>query len=300
MPNQKRLYFILLFLFIICLILAGIIFSSQKQELTVNFLDVGQGDAILISEGSKQVLIDGGPNGQVLLEKLGKYIPFWDRNIEVVIATHPDQDHIDGLIDAMKTYNIGEVIDNSEDSDSQVYKKYLETISEKNISRLKGKLGMNIKISNDAKLEILNPGDTLDNNQKDTNADSIIAKLTYGENNFLFTGDFPIEKESELISLGTGSGSKSPIGLLEPVAGLRVLKVAHHGSKYATGDEFLEKVAPKDAVISVGKNNRYGHPAQETLDRLNAKGIRILRTDERGDVRYNCSDLKSLCALEGL
>jgi competence protein ComEC len=275
MPNRKALYLILLFLLILCLILAGIIFSSQKQELSVNFLDVGQGDAILITQGSKQVLIDGGPSGQILLEKLGKYIPFWDRNIEVVIATHPDQDHIDGLIDAMKTYNIGEVIDNSEDSDSQVYKKYLEVINEKNIPKLKGKLGVNVKISDDARLEILNPGDTLDNNQKDTNADSIVAKLIYGENSFLFTGDLPTEKELALISEKLDLNS-------------RVLKVAHHGSKYATGDEFLEKVAPKDSVISVGRNNRYGHPAQELLDRLNAKGIRILRTDERQDIIFSC------------
>jgi competence protein ComEC len=284
MPNQKRLYLILLFLIIICLILAGIIFHSQKQELTVNFLDVGQGDAILISQGSKQVLIDGGPNGQVLLEKLGKYIPFWDRNIEVVIATHPDQDHIDGLIDAMKTYNIGEVVDNSEVTDSQVYKKYQEIIQEKNIPRIKGQLGMNIKISDDAKLEILNPGENLDNNPKDTNLDSIVAKLTYGENSFLFTGDFPIEKESELLK----GEAKLPIGSLAS----NVLKVAHHGSKYATSNEFLDKVAPKDAVISVGKNNRYGHPAQETLDRIISHKINVFRTDIMGDIIYECNNEK--------
>jgi competence protein ComEC len=279
MTNRKTLYFILLFLLILCLILAGIIFHSQKQELSVNFLDVGQGDAILISQGSKQILIDGGPNGRVLLEKLGKYIPFWDRNIEVVIATHPDQDHIDGLIDAMKTYNIREVIDNSEESDSQVYKKYLEVISEKNIPRLKGKSGVNIKINDDAKLEILNPEDTLDNNPKDTNADSIVSKLTYGENSFLFTGDFPVEKEPELISKNLDLKSN-------------VLKVAHHGSKYASSNEFLEKVAPKDAVISVGKNNRYGHPAEETLDRIIAHKINVLRTDIMGDVIYECDNAK--------
>jgi competence protein ComEC len=277
MPNRKALYLILSFLFIVCIILASIIFYSQKQEMTVNFLDVGQGDAILISQGSKQVLIDGGPNGQVLLEKLGKYIPFWDRNIEVVIATHPDQDHIDGLIDAMKTYNIGEVIDNSEDSDSQVYKKYLETIREKNIPRLKGQFGMNIKISDNAKLEILNPGENLDNNSEDTNSDSVVSRLTFGENSFLFTGDFPIEKEKELINKNFDLKSE-------------VLKVSHHGSKYSSSNELLEKVAPKDAVISVGKNNRYGHPAQETLDRLNSRKIRILRTDQIGDIEYVCSN----------
>jgi competence protein ComEC len=276
MPNRKALYLILSFLFIICAILACIILYSQKQELTVNFLDVGQGDAILISEGSKQVLIDGGPDGQVLLEKLGKYIPFWDRNIEVVIATHPDQDHIDGLIDAMKTYNVEEVIDNSEDADSQVYKKYLETINEKNIPRLKGQIGMNIEISDNAKLEILNPGENLSNNPEDTNSNSIVSRLTFGNNSFLFTGDFPIEREPELIEKNLELRSN-------------VLKVAHHGSKYATSKEFLEKVVPEDAVISVGKNNRYGHPAQETLDRLNSGKIRILRTDQIGDIDYVCS-----------
>jgi competence protein ComEC len=283
MSNKKLLCSILLFLFVLCLILAGIIYHSQKQELTVNFIDVGQGDAILISQGNKQILIDGGPDGQKLLEKLGKYIPFWDRNIEVVIATHPDQDHIDGLIDAMKTYSIGEVIDNSEDADSEVYKKYLEIIGEKNVPRIKGQKGMDIKISDDANLEILNPGDNLDNNPKDTNADSIVAKLVYGENSFLFTGDFPIEKEPELISKNIDLKSN-------------VLKVAHHGSKYATSADFLDKVAPQDAIISVGKNNRYGHPASETLDRLNAKKIRILRTDEAGDIKYICNS-NDLCAI---
>jgi len=286
MSRRKSIYFILLFLFILCLILLGIIFSSQKQELSVNFFDVGQGDAILISQGNKQVLIDGGPNGQILLEKLGEYIPFWDRNIEVMIATHPDQDHIDGLIDAMKAYGVSEIIDNSAQSDSQVYKKYRETIEEKNIPRLKGQRGMNIKISDDVRLEILSPGENLDNNPKDTNADSIVAKLTYGENSFLFTGDFPDEKEQELIN-NKSMDLKS-----------NVLKIAHHGSKYAATSEFLEKVSPKDAVISVGKNNRYGHPAEETIDRIIAHKINIFRTDERGDIKYICDNTGELCILD--
>ena len=115
----------------------------------------------MISQGQNQILIDGGPSGQKEMEKLGKYIPFWDRKIEIVIATHPDQDHIGGLIDVMKNYKIGKVIDNSAESDSQVYKNYLEIIENKNIERLKGKEGMNIKIK-DANLEIIYPGLILD------------------------------------------------------------------------------------------------------------------------------------------
>jgi competence protein ComEC len=284
MSNRKTLYLLIIFLLTVCFILAGIIVHSQKQDLSVDFLDVGQGDAILISEGSKQILIDGGPNGQVLLEKLGKYIPFWDRNIEIIIATHPDQDHIDGLIDVMKAYNIGEIIDNSEEADSQVYKKYKETIGANNIPRIKGQSGMKIKINENTVLEILSPGETLDNNSKESNSDSIVSKLTYGENTFLFTGDLTEEKERELI--GKNIDLKS-----------NFIKIAHHGSKYATSIEFLEKVSPKEAIISVGKNNRYGHPSSEVLDRLKSEGINILRTDEKKDILYICN-MTSKCKTE--
>ncbi|MFZ2975433.1 MAG: ComEC/Rec2 family competence protein [Candidatus Moraniibacteriota bacterium] len=276
MSHKKHIYFFLIFLFTISLILAGIIWHSQNQKLKIIFFDVGQGDAIMISQGQNQILIDGGPSGQKEMEKLGKYIPFWDRKIEIVIATHPDQDHIGGLIDVMKNYKIGKVIDNSAESDSQVYKNYLEIIENKNIERLKGKEGMNIKIK-EANLAIIYPSFNLINNPKDTNADSIVAKLTYGQNFFLFTGDFPLEKESAFLDAKFDLSSK-------------VLKVSHHGSKNATSQEFLNKVNPIDAIISVGKNNSYGHPAGELLERLKVKKINVLRTDEKGDIEYVCKN----------
>lgn len=276
MFHKKHIYFSLIFLLIISLILAGVIWHSQNQKLKIIFFDVGQGDAIMISQGQNQILIDGGSSGQKEMEKLGKYVPFWDRKIEIVIATHPDQDHIGGLIDVMKNYKIGKVIDNSAESDSQVYKNYLEIIENKNIERLKGKEGMNIKIG-EANLEILYPDSALENNPKDTNTNSIVAKLIYGQNSFLFAGDFPLEKESALFSDKFDLSSK-------------VLKVSHHGSKNATSQEFLSKVSPIDAIISVGKNNSYGHPAGELLERLKAKKINILRTDEKGDIEYICKN----------
>jgi len=121
--HRKVTYFSLIGLLALSLILAGIIFYSSRQDLKVIFLDVGQGDAILISRGFNQILIDGGPSGQALLEKLGKYVSFWDRKIEIVIATHPDADHIGGLIDLAGTYQIGEMIDTQTESESQLYKK---------------------------------------------------------------------------------------------------------------------------------------------------------------------------------
>jgi competence protein ComEC len=281
MSKRKIIYSSILFLFTLNIILLGIIFCSRNQKLKVIFLDVGQGDAILIEQGSNQILIDGGPDGQILLEKLGKYIPFWDRNIEVIIATHPDQDHIDGLTGVMKNYKIGKVIDNGMESESQVYENYLNIINEKNISRLEGKKGMNIKLT-EANLEIFYPADTPEKNSKDTNAGSIMGKLTYGQNSFLLTGDFPTIKDAEIFSSGANLSAK-------------VLKIAHHGSKYATSEEFLEKVNPEEAIISVGKNNRYGHPAPEILERLKEKGVKILRTDEAGDIEYDCENINSFC-----
>jgi len=275
MPNRKSLYLILLILAVTATVLAGVIWYQQKEELRVVFFDVGQGDSILIQQGSKQILIDGGPDGKRVMEKLGEYVPFWDRNIEVVIATHPDEDHIDGLIDVMENYNIGEVIDVGVEVDTQVYKKYREVITQKNISHLEGKIGMEIQLADNTKLEIISPDGTQDKSSpKDTNITSIVSKLTSGDNSFLFTGDLTTEGEQILMNKNYNLRS-------------RVLKVAHHGSKYATSDEFLNAVQPQESIISVGKNNRYGHPSAEVLDRLSMHKIMIKRTDQTGDIEYN-------------
>lgn len=272
MRHKKIGYSIIIILFLTSLILAGIIFHNENQTLEIVFLDVGQGDAILIQRGSNQILIDGGANEQKELAALGKYIPFWDRTIEVMIATHPDQDHIGGLLGVMKNYEVCEVINNSAHSDSLVYASYLKMIEDKKIERLRGSEGMNIKLG-DMLLAILYPGENLTDNPKDTNADSLVAKLTYRDNSFIFTGDFPTEEDAKIFSLGEDLSAK-------------VLKVAHHGSKYATSEEFLDKVKPREAVISVGKNNRYGHPAPEVIEKLKARGILVKRTDEIGDIIY--------------
>jgi competence protein ComEC len=264
--------------------LAGIIFYSRNQELKVIFLDVGQGDAILIEQGSKQVLIDGGPSGQVLLDKLGKYVPFWDRNIELVMATHPDADHITGLIDVLKNYSVGAIIETSAQSDSQTFKKLEELIKSKNIKSVAAERGEKIKLDEAAQVDILSPGPETPISIQDTNSSSIVAQLSYGNNKFLFTGDLPSEQETELL--------KQKLDL-----STQVLKVSHHGSKYATSQEFLDAVKPIDAVISVGKNNRYGHPNQEVLDRLKNKNINIWRTDESGDIAYGCEKPETRCAM---
>ncbi|MEI6588259.1 MAG: ComEC/Rec2 family competence protein [Candidatus Moraniibacteriota bacterium] len=285
MPNRKLIYFSLGILLTFVLIFFGVSSNAQNQKLQVVFLDVGQGDAILISQGEKQILIDGGPSGQKLMEKLGTYVPFWDRKIDVVIATHPDADHISGLVDVLKNYSVDEVIESGAKSESQVFGALEKSIEEKKVEKQLARRGMKIKLSDEAELEVFSPTDAvMDSLKDDTNSASIVARLTYGENSFLFTGDFPLEVEKQLIS------ADLPISA-------DVLKVSHHGSKSASSEQFLTFVHPKDAIISVGKGNRYGHPMAEILNRLQDDQIKIYRTDVSGDVVYDCASVKDKCVL---
>lgn len=275
MKNRKTIYGFLLALLAVSLVLTGVRSNAKEPGMKVMILDVGQGDAILIQKGDQQILIDGGQDEKAVLEGLGKYVPFWDREIEVIIATHPDADHIAGLPSVMENYTVDEVIDTGVSSTSQVYQKFKDTIKDKNITELEGEKGLKIKMGDEAVLEILYPDGKEDkNNPKDTNVTSIVAKLEYGENSFLFTGDLTVEGEEVLVK----SGKDISAG---------ILKVGHHGSKYSTSQAFLEKVKPREAVISVGAENRYGHPAGEVVDRLEADGVEIKRTDKAGDVVYD-------------
>jgi competence protein ComEC len=282
MRNRKIIHILILLLVVCASILASIILNVKKPELKIIFLDVGQGDAILIEKGSNQILIDGGPSEQILLEKLGKYIPFWDREIETVIATHPDQDHIQGLLAVIKNYQVDNLIETSVKSESQLDKKFEELVQQKNIAKISGENGVTIRLDG-AELDVISPdGETPDAVVKDTNSYSIVTRLVFGKNSFLFTGDLPDSEEHKLI--GRSADLKSS-----------VLKVSHHGSKYASSEDFLEKVQPEMAVISVGKNNRFGHPAPEALERLKKNRINILRTDEKGDIEFVCDAPQNDC-----
>jgi competence protein ComEC len=285
MQNRKIIYNILLALLALGIILFFIIqFSLQSQSLKVIFFDVGQGDAILISQGQNQTLIDGGRDGKIILEKLGKYIPFWDRTIETVIATHPDADHIGGLVSVAKNYKIESVLETSAQSDSQTYIAWEDLISSKNMQKIEALKNITIKFPESARIEILYPESSVIGAKNESNDRSVVARLIFGENKFLFTGDLPAEKEAVLI--GCGADMKAD-----------VLKVSHHGSKYSTSEEFLKAVSPQDAVISVGKNNSYGHPAPEITDRLLKSGAKIWRTDVMGDIQYNCASPQTVCVI---
>jgi competence protein ComEC len=213
------------------------------------------------------------------MEKLGEYVPFWDRKIEVVIATHPDADHISGLVEVFRNYSVDQVIESGAKSESQVFEALEKIIEDKKVGKQTARLGMKIKISDDVELEVFSPTDLVVEGLKkdDTNSASIVAKLTYGKNSFILTGDLPLETENQLVD------SKLSLGA-------DILKVSHHGSKSATSAQFLDLVNPREAVISVGKSNRYGHPTVEVLERLKNENIKIFRTDELGDVVYACAN----------
>ncbi|MFZ5982601.1 MAG: ComEC/Rec2 family competence protein [Patescibacteria group bacterium] len=285
MAHKKIIYLSLFLLAFLNLVLSGMIFWSQNQELRVAFLDVGQGDAILISKGMHQILIDGGPSREAILEGLGRSIPFWDQHIEVVIATHPDADHLSGLVDVLEKYHVSLVLDSGMESDTQVFRKFEEVIREKNIRRESARNGDKMKIQS-AVLEILSPfADFPGGKIKDTNLNSLVSRLTFGKNSFLLMADAPMEKEQELLEK-------------YPNLETQFLKVGHHGSKYSSGEEFLEKVNPKEVILSVGKNNRYGHPAPEVLERLRNIQANIFRTDEIGSLSYACPREELSCQRE--
>jgi competence protein ComEC len=243
------------------------------QPLRVIFLDVGQGDAILMTEGETQVLIDGGPDGRRLLGKLGRFMPFWDHQIEAVIATHPDADHIGGLASAVRRYQVAQFLSNGAESESGTFQDLKRALVESSLTT-QSVLGTGSKLlfPGGGELSVLFPNAGSANTLGETNEGSIVARFRYREASFLLTGDLPHEETA-----------------LPDIEPTRVLKVAHHGSKYSTSEAWLEKVKPETAIISVGKN-RYGHPASEVLDRLRAAHINILRTDESGDIVYVCQE----------
>jgi competence protein ComEC len=280
MFSRKIIYSLILFLLMLVLVFSWIIYSSQSdKDLEVIFLDVGQGDSILIEQGNQQMLIDGGRSGKVLLEKLGKYIPFWDRQIEVVVETHPDADHVGGLIDVLKNYQVKKVIKTKAESNSQTFQALEEAIKNEGSENIEAMKGAKVTFSEKATAEVVYPYSLLTNPQSDnTNENSVSFILNYSGSKFFLGGDLPIEQEDGL-NLGK----------------INFLKVSHHGSKYSTSDKFLENIQPEEAIISVGKNNTYGHPAPEVIARLAGKNIKILRTDEMGDIIYNCPMASDKC-----
>jgi len=225
---------------------------------------VGQGDSIFIEtpEGV-QVLIDGGPDGGVLRE-LQKLMPYFDRSIDIVIATHPDRDHIGGLPDIFERFEVTSYITAGTKSDSGTYSYLQEVIEEEQAQHVIIDRPMSLALGGKVKLDILFP--TRDASLMESNASSVIVELIYGEHEFLFTGDSPKSIEKYLASIyGTRLDAE-------------VLKVGHHGSKTSSAESFIDTVNPEYAIISAGEDNRYGHPHKEVVERFVERNAAILET----------------------
>lgn len=248
--------------------------APEKHELTVSFLDVGQGDAILV-EGPTgiEMLIDGGRDREVL-RKLPVLMGPLDRSIDVVVATHPDADHISGLPAVMKRYAVRHFYDPGKEGESSIAES-LEVTVDREPGIVEGVLraGMRIHLGDGAYADVLHPEDNVAQ-LRETNDASITMRLVYGETEFMLTGDAPSWVEDRVVSQ-YGTALKSD-----------VLKAGHHGSKTSTGPLFLAAVDPDFVVISAGKDNSYGHPHEEVVARILASGASILSTFETGTITF--------------
>lgn len=236
--------------------------------LKVHFVDVGQADSILIqSPAGKSLLIDAGNNDDDAA--VIKYIK--DQAItklDIVIGTHPHEDHIGGSDAVIKAFDVGQVVMPRATHTSETYKDVLTAISDKGLKITEAKAGLNLDLGADINVQVLAPNHS---SYDELNNYSVVVKLTFGKTSFLFAGDAENLSEKEMIAAGYDLESD-------------LLKVGHHGSDTSSSVSFLNKVKPSFAVISVGENNSYGHPAQTALDNLKAVGAKIYRTDQAGTI----------------
>lgn len=267
---MKSLFKNILIIFLI--IFLGLIsyhtYFNEKIDtnLDVNFIDVGQGNAVLVKEGDKVLLIDGG--GRSSSRKYYSYID--NKNIDKIdylLVSHYDEDHIAGLISILHNKKVQNVICPNYKKDTKIYKSFEKVLKKSNAQVIHPKVGEKFSLEN-AKFKVLWPKNYKDNLD---NENSIVIKLSHGRNSFLFPQDIDIKIEDELIYSGYNLRSD-------------ILMLGHHGSKYSTSNEFLKEVNPKLAIISVGKNNRYDHPSKRVLNLLKKRDIKLLRTDIDGDI----------------
>jgi len=252
-------------------VFGGLIISCNlnQSEVEVIFFDVGQGDAILIQAGTRQVLIDGG-QGDSILGKLSQVVPWFDRKIDLIILTHRDSDHLSGLLSVIKHYSTDLILDNQYKCSSKKCSAWEKTLQEKSLLVKKPQLGQIIYLTKQIKLLVLHPGQE---NYPDNNQSSGVVKLITPKASFLLTSDIDSVVEQQLIN--------KSINLTADI-----LKVPHHGSASSSSNDFLQHVNARAGIISVGKNNPYGHPAKSVLERLQKQSMHILRTDKIGDIRF--------------
>src|SRR3989344_903455 len=259
--KYKPKYIFILGLFFTASLAWFAVYGAGRGTLQVVFLDVGQGDAIFVEtpEGV-QVLIDGGPNKSVLGE-LSEVMPFYDRSIDAVVLTHPHLDHVGGLVEVLKRYEVGYAVESGAGHSIAEFAEWHNLLEKMGVAKVQARRGLRLELGGGILLDFLLPEKMEESD--DPHKNMAVSRLSYGRTCFLFTGDMERELEWRI---------------LEDNIGCQVLKVGHHGSKTSTSDAFLEAVKPDFAVISAGRANRYGHPNEAILEKLGASGAKGFRT----------------------
>ena len=240
--------------------------TSVEGTLEVHFVDVGQADCILIRQGAAAMLIDAGNNadGPDVVAYLREH---GINRLDTVIGTHPHEDHIGGLDLVLLSFPVGTVIMPRVSHTTKTFEDVLDAVDAKGLTVTAPVTGQSFRMG-DANCTVLAPGSA---NYDDLNEYSVVVRVTFGDTAFLLTGDAGAESENEMLQTGLPLTAD-------------VLKVGHHGSSSSSTTAFLRAVAPSAAVISVGRDNDYGHPASVTLDRLDDVGARVYRTDQSGTI----------------
>ncbi|HEV7424523.1 MAG TPA: ComEC/Rec2 family competence protein [Candidatus Paceibacterota bacterium] len=273
-PGKNKNYSLLVFILILAASIMYLFYldlRSSTKDLTFAMLDIGQGDGLFIqSPTGTQIMFDAGPAHSVL-GPLSRVMSPFDKSIDAIVITNPDADHIGGFLDILKNYKVGRVFEPGTFNDSKTYQNLEAEIKRQNIPDILVERGMRLNIGGGAVIDILFPD--RDVSLWTSNDGSVVAKLFYGKTSVMLTGDATALTEKIVLSENSATQVQSTI-----------LKVGHHGSRTSTSRELVQAVAPTYAMISDGRNNKYGHPHQETLDTLVSFGAKILRTDLLGTI----------------
>jgi competence protein ComEC len=254
------------------------VFAESREGLTVYFFDVGQGDSVFIeTENGNQIVIDGGP-GDAVLARLGEVMPFYDRTIDLLVLTHPDADHLNGLVEVLGRYTVKHILTTGVLHETAQFFEWEKRIDRYAIPVTRAAAGQTFFAGNAVSFEVLSPFKNIaGTDPADVNDTSVVLRMDYGDTSFLFPGDIEARTE-RLLAILAKDGIDADF-----------LKAPHHGSKTSSSEEFLDAVTPAAAIVSVGRSNRYGHPHADVLTRYEDHGVSVYRTDVKGTVVVRCN-----------
>ena len=260
---------------------SSVLKNIKKPDIEIYFFDVGQGDAALIeSKDGTQILIDGGPPNKIL-PKLSQVLDFYDRDLDILVLTHPHTDHVSGAIEVLQNYRVGVVIESGVDYHTAEAKEFEKLVDEKKIKKVIVDKPIDLTFFGGAKLRLIYPDKSFEGKiLKNAHDSTVVSEFSYNERKVLFMGDAEKNIEKYLLRKNL-------------IADVDILKAGHHGSKTSTTKEFLSAASPEYSIIEVGKNS-YGHPTQEVLSRLASIGSQIFRTDRDGTIKFEIDNLGNL------